>query len=88
MPPAMQASPITWMPGSWRDSKVTGSIGHQPVRSATPAACAIAPARCGGMTLSDVRLVPAEVGDQRLVRRSHLGDLAAGGEATHSTMPG
>ena len=31
MAPAIAASPITWMPGCSRDSKVTGSIGHQPV---------------------------------------------------------
>ncbi len=37
MAPAMMASPIRWMLGTSLDSNVTGSIGHQPVRSATPA---------------------------------------------------
>ena len=47
--PAMAASPITWIRGTRRDSKVTGSIGHQPLRSATAAAAAIGAARWGGM---------------------------------------
>ena len=37
--PMIAASPITWMFGTSFDSKVTGSTGHQPVRSATPAIC-------------------------------------------------
>lgn len=47
--PAMAASPTTWMPATSRDSKVMGSIGHQPERSATPAALAMGAARWGGM---------------------------------------
>src|SRR5262249_57924993 len=46
--PAMAASPITWMFGCSFDSNVTGSTGHQPVRSATPAIWASCPAFCGG----------------------------------------
>src|ERR1700724_3636282 len=54
--PAMAASPMTWMFGFKRDSKVTGSIGHQPLRSATPASSAMRPALCGGMTLATLAL--------------------------------
>src|SRR5947209_11985327 len=49
--PAIAASPITWMFGWNFDSNVTGSIGHQPLRSAIPAASAMREARCGGITL-------------------------------------
>src|SRR5215468_8665269 len=52
MPPAMIASPSTWMFGTRLDSKVTGSIGHQPVLSATPATPAMWAAFCGGITLA------------------------------------
>src|SRR2546426_1972002 len=50
--PAMAASPMTWIRGCNFDSNVTGSIGHQPVPSATPATSAMRPAFCGGMTLA------------------------------------
>ena len=40
------------MPGCSFDSNVTGSIGHQPLRSATPATSAMRPAFWGGMTLA------------------------------------
>src|SRR5439155_11346576 len=50
--PAIEASPMTWMLGCNLDSKVAGSIGHQPVRSATAAISAIWPAFCGGMTFA------------------------------------
>ena len=56
IPPMMAASPITWMFGISFDSNVTGSTGHQPERSATPALCAIGAARCGGMTFATVAL--------------------------------
>src|SRR5438105_7669813 len=56
MAPAMVASPMTWMLRCWRDSKVTGSMGHQPVRSVTPATSAMRPAFCGGMTLATAAL--------------------------------
>jgi len=44
------------MPGCRVDSKATGSTGHQPVRSATPARAAMAPAFCGGITLATAAL--------------------------------
>src|SRR5258708_30670698 len=50
--PMMAASPSTWMPGCIVDSNVTGSTGHQPVRSATPAWVAMAAAFCGGGTMA------------------------------------
>src|SRR5439155_19853044 len=52
MAPAMQASPITWILGCNVDSNVTGLMGHQPVRSATPAVSAMRPAFCGGTILA------------------------------------
>ena len=52
MPPAMQASPMTWMFAASFEPKLTGSIGHQPVLSAAPAISAMRPALCGGMTLA------------------------------------
>src|SRR5260370_35361941 len=48
--PAIEASPTTWILGCNLDSNVTASIGHQPVRSATPTISAMRPAFCGGMT--------------------------------------
>ncbi len=48
MPPMMAESPMTWMPGCKVDSKATGSTGHQPVRSATPAIWAMVPASAAG----------------------------------------
>ncbi len=66
----MAASPSTWMFGRSVDSKATGSTGHQPVRSATPAWAAMAPAFCGG-------LVAAEFGRQRQRRGIDRGHLAA-----------
>src|SRR6201993_5537488 len=50
--PAIEASPTTWTLGCSLDSNVAGSIGHQPVRSATPAISAMRAAFCGGMTLA------------------------------------
>src|SRR5207249_683117 len=50
--PAIAASPMTWMPACSFDSNVTGSIGHHPLRSVTPATSAMRPAFCGGMTLA------------------------------------
>src|SRR4026207_883237 len=52
MAPARQASPMTWMFGADLDSKVTGSIAHQPVLSVAPAISAMRPARCGGIQLA------------------------------------
>ena len=79
MAPAMAASPMTWMFGCSLDSNVTGSTGHQPVRSATPASSATRPAFCGGMTLATAALylsksvtsvlVAASTDDQRAAVR-------------------
>src|SRR6185437_1564771 len=54
--PAIAASPITCTLRCSFDSNVTGSTGHQPVRSATPASSAAWPAFCGGMTLATAAL--------------------------------
>src|SRR5215470_12884017 len=56
MPPAMIASPSTWMFGTRLDSNVTGSIGHQPVLSATPATWARRAALREGVTLAPITL--------------------------------
>ncbi len=56
MAPAMAASPMTWMLGWSLERNVTGSTGHQPVRSATPASSARRPAFCGGMMLATAAL--------------------------------
>src|ERR1700746_114265 len=50
--PAIEASPTTWTLGCSLDSNVAGSIGHQPLRSATPAISAMRAAFCGGMTFA------------------------------------
>jgi hypothetical protein len=50
MAPALQASPITWMPGTRCDSKLTWFTGHHFRSSPTsPAWWAIAPAFWGGI---------------------------------------
>ena len=51
-----------------RNSNVTGSIGHQPVRSATPAISAMRPAFCGGMMLATVGLYLSKSVDEGLAR--------------------
>src|SRR3954467_6060457 len=38
--------------GADQDSKVSGSMAHQPVLSAAPAIAAMRPAFCGGITLA------------------------------------
>ena len=78
MAPAIAASPMTWMFGCSFDSNVTGSIGHQPVRSATPAASAMRPARCGGMTLATAAWWRPKSVTKRPGRRLDRRDLAAG----------
>src|SRR5215831_15617745 len=60
MAPAIEASATTWMLGCSLDSNVAGSIGHQPVRSATPAVSAMRAAFCGGMTLATSALCRAK----------------------------
>src|ERR1700746_4226109 len=62
--PAIEASPTTWTLGCSLDSNVAGSIGHQPVRSATPAISAMRAAFCGGMTLGTSALWRAETGER------------------------
>ena len=80
---------MTWMSGCSRDSNVTGSIGHQPVRSATPAACAIGPARCGGMTLATSALWRAELGDEASCSPASTSvTLPPDDSDTHSIRPG
>ena len=88
MAPAIAASPMTWMPGCSFDSKVTGSIGHQPVRSATPAAAAMAPARCGGMTLPTSALCEPKSVSKVLVAGSTRVTLPPSDSDTHSSRPG
>src|SRR5215471_14843987 len=84
MAPLIAASPITWMFRCNDDSKVTGSIGHQPVRSATPAACAIAPAFCGGTTLATAAVWRAKSVTSVLVAGSTLITLPSFDRGTHS----
>src|SRR5712671_5070090 len=86
--PAIAASPMTWMFGWSFDSKVDGSIGHQPLRSATPAASAMRPAFCGGMTLATAALCCAKSVTSVLVAGSTEVTLPPLDSGTHSTMPG
>ena len=62
----MLASPMTCTFGTCVDSKVSRRTGHQPESSASPAASAISPARCGGMTLITS---PPWVSPKRVVTR-------------------
>ena len=66
------------------DSNVTGSIGHQPVRSATPASSAMRAGLLRRDDVGDVGLVAAEVGDQRLVAGSTEVTLPPVESETHS----
>src|SRR5262245_15587429 len=50
--PAIAAPAPTWTFGALVEAKVIGSTGHQPFSAVRPAATAMAPARCGGMTLT------------------------------------
>src|SRR5580700_4341026 len=88
MAPAVAASPITWMLGCRVEAKLTGSIGHQPVWSATPARAAIVPAFCVGMTFATSALWTAK----SVVRVIALGStdvtLPPADKATHSMRPG
>ena len=86
--PAIAASPMTWMPACSFDSNVTGSIGHQPLRSATPATSAMRPAFCGGMTLATLAwCLPKSVTSVRVAASTEvtLPPLESG---THSSRPG
>src|SRR5262245_30099200 len=50
--PAIEASPTTWMFAALVEANVMGSTGHQPLSAVSPEACAMAPARCGGIRLT------------------------------------
>src|ERR1700681_3039846 len=86
--PATQASPMTWMLGCRVDSKLTGSIGHQPVRSATPASSAMRPAFCGGTTLATAGLCLVKSVSTVIDAGSTLVTLPPDDSDTHSMMPG
>ena len=70
------------------ESKVTGSIGHQPVRSATPASSAMRPAFCGGITLATLALWLPKSVTRVLVAGSTEVTLPPCESDTHSIMPG
>ena len=84
----MAESPMTWMPGCRVDSKATGSTGHQPVRSATPAFWAMVPAFCGGMMLATAALWRAKSVTKVRVEGSTDVTLPPWLSDTHSMMPG
>src|SRR5580704_3908266 len=84
--PAMAASPTTWMPGTCRDSNVTGSVGHQPERSVTPAMVAMRPAFCGGITLATSALCLSKSVASVLVAGSTEATLPPADSDTHSIM--
>ena len=88
MAPMMAASPITWTPGTSRLSKLLGSTGHQPVRSATPAAAAMRPARCGGMTLATAAWCAPKSVCTVLLAASTPVTLPPSDSDTHSSSPG
>ena len=74
---ATEASPSTWTSLTRRDSKVSGTIGHQSPL-AQPALCAMSPARCAGTILATAALIrlpsPAITS---IELRHHLLDAAA-----------
>src|SRR5271155_5871523 len=84
--PAMQASPTTWMPGTMRDSNVTGSVGHQPERSVAPAISAMRPAFCGGMTLATSALYLSKSVARVMVAGSTEATLPPMESDTHSIL--
>src|SRR5687767_3100345 len=86
--PMIAASPMTCMPGRSFDSKDTGSTGHQPLRSATPAASAMRPARCGGITLATAALCCANSVTKVIVEGSTDVTLPPFDSDTHSSRPG
>ena len=63
--------------GCRRDSKVTGSIGHQPVPSATPASWAIPARPLRRDDVGDVGLVGGEIGYERAGLRIDRYDFPA-----------
>jgi hypothetical protein len=70
------------------DSKVTGSIGHQPVRSATPATSAMRPAFCGGITLATAASWRPKSVTSVLLSGSTLITLPSFDSGTHSSRSG
>src|SRR5262247_4855839 len=88
MAPATAESPMMWMPGTIFDSNVTGSIGHQPLLSATPAASAMRPAFWGGMTLPTAAgCFPKSVTNVRVEGSTDV-TLPPLDNGTHSIRPG
>ncbi len=81
MAPPIAASPMTWMPGTRRDSKLTGSIGHQPVWSATPDGGGDGAGPLRRDDVGDRGPVIAELGGERPRRQIDLGDPPAEGQA-------
>ena len=79
---------MTWMLGCSVDSNVTGSIGHQPVRSATPATSAMRPAFCGGTMLATAALWRPNSVTTVLVAGSTDVTLPPFDSETHSRMVG
>src|SRR5262244_2415560 len=86
--PAIAASPMTWIFGCSFDSNVTGSTGHQPVRSATPASSARRPAFCGGITLATAASYLSKSVESVRVFASTDASAPPADTDTHSTMPG
>ena len=86
--PAIAASPITWMFFCSFDSNVTGSTGHQPVRSATWARSAAWPAFCGGMTLATDALYLSKSVTSVLLAASIDDSEPPLDSPTHSISPG
>src|SRR5262249_49368884 len=84
--PAIAASPTTCMLGCSLDSKVAGSIGHQPGRSATPAISAMRPAFCGGMTFATPALCRAKTGNSVIAPTSTEVTLPPFDNDTHSRL--
>ena len=68
---------MTWMFGADLDSKVTGSIAHQPVLSVAPAIVGDAAGPLRRNDVGHLGGVVAEIGDQRVGRRIDGVHLAA-----------
>src|SRR5260370_10404273 len=88
MPPAIAASPMTWIFGCKLEAKLTGSIGHHPVRSATPASSAMRAALCGGMTLATSALYVSKSVASVIAAASTDVTLPPDDSDTHSSRPG
>src|SRR5258708_24396347 len=86
MPPAIQASPMTWILRTNLDSNVTGSIAHHPLLSAAPAIVAIWPAFCGGITFATCAVYLSKYVISVLVDGSTEVTLTPCESETHSAM--